>query len=559
MIKKSYQLISFLTGLVLVLNLFCVNAYCAEAAKIRQIDARVPDVRVEVAGSFSKDDVKKINLKDEKLQINKAYKASKAKSKLVYILVDVSGSMNQRALNLMKPRIIDYADSLKDKDKLVLMTFGTEVKTLLKGGESKSKVHEVINGITCNSGGTTFYQALEKAFDASVKEKGFTRKLAFVISDGANVSKGDAAKNTVTEKYSTNRLPLYALCLDTADQDTAGDFRELSMDKSGGSFTLFNVSNAASRFDDTIKTSNNVTIIEATSRNKKSLGVCNIQVEVKGDDGSIKESDEAYVSAKEDKTKPSVEKVDFDKESNSFLITFSEDVEKANDLSSYTVKKKDKEFAAVSVKYRSKDYVAELKMEDKIYTGTYTVEFKNITDTSDNQNALENSVVEQEFEANSQVFRILKIVGLALLPVLFFLALFLMLLAIKKKKKVNRIKDIFVEQEEITESEHVRIEQPKGRKITVNIQAGDGTTHNVQYNLVKSMIVGRSDICDLTIQDPVLSRQHFVVEDIENGLAVTDLETTNGTFVNGVEIKSRTYLDNHSVITAGNSIIKISY
>jgi predicted component of type VI protein secretion system len=45
------------------------------------------------------------------------------------------------------------------------------------------------------------------------------------------------------------------------------------------------------------------------------------------------------------------------------------------------------------------------------------------------------------------------------------------------------------------------------------------------------MTIGR-DGCDVELNDPDVSRRHAVVRQIDDGLAIEDLDSTNGTFVN---------------------------
>ena len=557
--NRTVQVLTFIIAFALLFNAMSINAFAAKSVSIRQIDSSLPDVSFELEGEFDEDDIDSVKINNEKLTVKEAKRASSSDKKLVYYLIDTSTSMSQSALDAIKPSLISYADSLGDDDKLVLMTFGLKVKTVLKGGESESEVHNAINSIRCNSEGTTFYKALLKALNNSKDKKGYDRKYAIVVSDGADFEKGDSSQQEVVDKLETNRLPVYGLCLSTTDKSSADGFGYITR-TSGGELVSFSSSDASYRFNDVENIINDVTIVKAKSKSKKSLGSCDFKVKAKKNSTNYTAEDKILANAKNDTSKPEVESISFDKDSNSFVINFSEDVENADNLSSYTITKGNKEFAIVSAKYYSKDCKAKLNMDERIYSGKYTFEFKNITDSTDNKNALDKSSVEEDIEANHIIIKILIYVGFALIPIAFLVALYLILLNIKKKKNVQKIKDIFVQQEEVIESEQVHIEQAQGgKKLKIHIQSGDGTIHNVSYNMYKSMIVGRSEMCDLTVQDPVMSRQHFVVEEVENGLAICDLETTNGTFVNGVQIKSKTFLDSEAVISAGNSIIKIVY
>lgn len=52
------------------------------------------------------------------------------------------------------------------------------------------------------------------------------------------------------------------------------------------------------------------------------------------------------------------------------------------------------------------------------------------------------------------------------------------------------------------------------------------------------MLVGRGQDCDIVLGHPTISSQHCVVEchDDDGQWHIEDLESTNGTFVNGVRV-----------------------
>ena len=54
-----------------------------------------------------------------------------------------------------------------------------------------------------------------------------------------------------------------------------------------------------------------------------------------------------------------------------------------------------------------------------------------------------------------------------------------------------------------------------------------------------------------------MSRQHFAVEDISGSLFVEDLESTGGTYLNGVRVFEKQKLSRGSIITAGATKIVI--
>ena len=67
--------------------------------------------------------------------------------------------------------------------------------------------------------------------------------------------------------------------------------------------------------------------------------------------------------------------------------------------------------------------------------------------------------------------------------------------------------------------------------------------------------MGRSDICNIVFDDDRLSKQHFVIEVTKMGCYIEDLESTNGTFVNGVKLTNRRMLLDGDEINVGREKI----
>lgn len=55
-----------------------------------------------------------------------------------------------------------------------------------------------------------------------------------------------------------------------------------------------------------------------------------------------------------------------------------------------------------------------------------------------------------------------------------------------------------------------------------------------QVNMVSTpFVIGRADSCDLVLDNPLISRAHAVVEAVGDAVTIRDLESHNGTYVNG--------------------------
>jgi pSer/pThr/pTyr-binding forkhead associated (FHA) protein len=73
-----------------------------------------------------------------------------------------------------------------------------------------------------------------------------------------------------------------------------------------------------------------------------------------------------------------------------------------------------------------------------------------------------------------------------------------------------------------------------------------GTTYIVfqgrQVPLVGRITLGRSKSNDVVLEDKMVSRRHAVIQKIKEEYFLEDLESTNGTFVNGQRVPARRYV-----------------
>lgn len=86
--------------------------------------------------------------------------------------------------------------------------------------------------------------------------------------------------------------------------------------------------------------------------------------------------------------------------------------------------------------------------------------------------------------------------------------------------------------------------EPEPATVTVNGRA---------YDLKKpSVVIGRSKECDIRVSDPNISRQHAEIRQEGSTYWIVDLDSTNGTSVNGRALK-RAKLDDEDRITLGST------
>jgi predicted component of type VI protein secretion system len=70
-------------------------------------------------------------------------------------------------------------------------------------------------------------------------------------------------------------------------------------------------------------------------------------------------------------------------------------------------------------------------------------------------------------------------------------------------------------------------------------------------------VIGRSSSADVIIQDPGISRQHCHIRAVAGQIILTDLNSKNGTAVNGRRVRGEIPLENGDVIELGRSCLKV--
>lgn len=78
-------------------------------------------------------------------------------------------------------------------------------------------------------------------------------------------------------------------------------------------------------------------------------------------------------------------------------------------------------------------------------------------------------------------------------------------------------------------------------------------------NLSDSTVIGRSEDCDVTIHDSKISARHCKITREEGQVMIEDLNSTNGTIVNGIAISAKVRLENGDSLLLGGREYRINY
>ena len=233
-------------------------------------------------------------------------------------------------------------------------------------------------------------------------------------------------------------------------------------------------------------------------------------------------------------------------------------------MSAYIISKEDTNIIVANVSYDALNYVATVSTTDVLYKGHYIVTIENVTDNSMEKNILDNNSMEVDFDGREYKEKINFLERFWWLILLAFVLIIVIILiivlhVIKKNKGVVVIDDKAVLASKTDVKQHVIIEQEKGQPITLYLHSGEKMIKKIETKVNGSIIIGRSDLCDIYIDDAMMSRQHFAIEFDGESFYVQDLDTTNGTVLNGVKMKHKRRLEAGDKITAGSLDIVVRW
>ncbi len=94
--------------------------------------------------------------------------------------------------------------------------------------------------------------------------------------------------------------------------------------------------------------------------------------------------------------------------------------------------------------------------------------------------------------------------------------------------------------------------------VTLAILAGTNQGQMITVNSGETVTVGRSSSLEISILDPRMSRNHFCLDGAGPEWEIRDLNSLNGTIVNGTSVKQER-LSQGDIIMAGDTKFQISF
>ena len=552
------------------------SPYMAEQAQ-----GKAPNVTVYMTGSR----MQKASLVSGKIQDITFYQKDdivpfdqSAESVAYIILMDNSGSVVQTQFEEAKNQLIEMRQSLRKGDKMTLYTVGTDdpggEKTKVfssKGEETDEKLAgdcgkiSSIGYMNTRQSMTVLYRSLNEILHQQASPK--KRTVVLLITDGQDDSKGKdidhvSTANTVRDAS----VPVYGILLANKsgqedenmsytknqildEKNCRGYYADCSVNPSAES-----VAAAFTDIQQMLYKESYVVNLSAETNRAAGRGKLRLKV----DKSSIDPVMIDYSDYEKDEDAPQIAKT-VEKTSKN-AVTFSlrdsngVNAKDAKEKSHYIIQTRSdngrgKNWAidSVSVEEKEGETVVTLTTQDDLFTEDYILKCSGIRDCSQEENSMEES---REFsvkdglsprrEAVRNAVKSYWWIGLVLLVIVLGI---LIIQTVRKKKT------------EVIEVDPDNLIKADTKKIWLTITDRLGAIKDVEWNVEGSLFVGRSNICNLYFDDDCLSKQHFVIEVTKMGCYLEDLQSTNGTFVNGVKIVNRRMLLDGDTITAGRETI----
>ncbi len=144
-----------------------------------------------------------------------------------------------------------------------------------------------------------------------------------------------------------------------------------------------------------------------------------------------------------------------------------------------------------------------------------------------------------------------KIIVIILIVIFVLIITIVIAIIVRKRKHVTRVKKKESFNQNSLREGPIYNNTNIGIPIILDVISGDSITKEIHINVDGSLIVGSSEISDLKIDEPSMSNQHFVLAYDGMDFFIMDLESKNGTFLNGERINGQRKLEKNDKIKAG--------
>lgn len=534
--------------------------------RIEQVYLNLPEVFVYGEG-FSTDEVAAGEgyLSQDKLEFVRAVPFHEMGEGITYyVLLDISGSIPKTYFASIKEGILNLQNSLGEKDRLILCTFGEEVNLAADGNQTAQDMEAILAQLSNRDQETLLFEGIDRVAALTEQTRGICRRqVLLVISDGEDFAVGKKMSQEALSTLKDKGLPAYALCIQDTAKENINSFGEFAR-TSGGQLVTFKADEGAAVL---------------TNLSAKLWQDLCVEYRAASNVVSNKEENFSFQFADDRVLSRAVMNVHWIPDNEApYLISgeaigrqqirlvFSEPMTGLAGAANYAVTLDGREVGVTGVAYDKEDETKiTLTLAEAVENGTYKITGANLTDASMEKNPLEGSLLveitgvepEEVIDADEGP----NYMGIIFLLLLAVVILIIVIAVVSKKKKEKALPEqesggengnSVVNLQDTGFNSHIVMNSGAKRMLSVVVSAKGKTPQTTTWELGSSLIVGRASICDIVVDDLELSRQHFCLESDNGNVFITDLGSTNGTSVNGIGIAGKRRLNPGDMVEAGS-------
>lgn len=476
-----------------------------------------------------------------------------------YVLVDISASISDGSFARMKAAIQALQDTLRNEDRLVLYAFGDEVTRVTDGEQTPEEMVAVLDALDNDNQETLLFEAIYLAAADAERETERNRTVFVVLTDGEDFAVGKTQADEALERLQDRSIPVYAFGpADTKKEylDSLGAFAR----SSGGTLTVFEKTGE----DDLLTGLCESLDSDVCARYRAATNLVSYQTEtfsLKLADGVVLRKDAVSDHWIPDEEAPYLTEWQY-AGGQAIRLVFSEPLYGMDAAANYQVRYSGEDgltdLGVVSVAVDEELAAAvKLTVDKPVWNGTYELTLINLTDVSMEKNPLVESSLTIEIDnaetqpAPPEPNRPIPgmpgdITGMLFLVFVALIVVAIVVVVTSRKKKTQEEKA-----SGDTQGDRIRME--------ALILSAEGGESGAVWEFDSRLLVGRSPSCDIRLNDRELSRRHFCLEREKEHIYISDLNSLNGTKVNGKEIHSRHPLMPGDRIEAGTLKITVRW
>lgn len=470
------------------------------------------------------------------------------------VMLDVSGSIRAEYFNAARQQVLALAGRLGPNDEVTLITFGDTVTLQASGCRTAGELDSVLNALTARDQKTRLYEAIDKGLEYAEASDGSKRQVMLIVSDGIqDTGSVGITREEIESRLEAANMPVYSFCVDYAGRAAQEEFGRFAR-TTGGTFSAFSPADAVQVWQEWEAYLNQAVVYCYAAGSNRVDGKAHTVLLRRTESDTNYSRQVTLADWVPDTEAPVISDYRYNAKAGTLTLTFSEPVLGAEDPASYEITSGGKKLAPASVTVLE-DGRYQLALPDSVKHGTVTVTCSGIRDDSMEENPLADSGMTFQKPLAFRDFLPWIIGGV----VVVFAAVLIFVLARKKTRKVQY------------EVQHIETTPGKPREDLGDMGA-PGTTARLEFEIIggrqagqnfdvkvyKSAIWGRSkEMCDVCLDDQRISRQQCVME-LENGqIRVTDLGSSNGTYINGIRLTAPAPLRPGDRLQIGDTCLKV--